>query len=419
MIEITQDALRRVFPGARPEYLSAFVACKPELDAAGVTESPLRWSHFLGQIGAETGGLKIVREDMRYRADRILQVFGRGKHSARVTPAEAQRLAGDAEALAERVYGLGNPSMAKRLGNDEEGDGYAYRGWGPGQITGKGKSIEYGERMGLDFEIQPELLEDAAVGLKAMLMEWREKDCNKFADGNQIGCISRAINLGNPYAKATPNGMANRQAAYDKAWSVYRDASGTEAHILRKGDQSDDVKDLQEMLANLGYFPGFADSKFGPKTEDAVLIFQKDHGLVPDGKVGKRTWGKLREAKPREQGDRAFITPQTLLERGSLQVASAQKIKRTGVTLLTSGLTGVAVLNAIPQTVNDLPDAIRNFTALGESLGSFTGWLATPNGAFCAVLAVAAWFGLSLLQKGAAVINQRVEEARSGANVSK
>jgi cell wall-associated NlpC family hydrolase len=35
------------------------------------------------------------------------------------------------------------------------------------------------------------------------------------------------------------------------------------------------------------------DGEFGPRTRAAVIAFQRDHGLTPDGVVGKGTWGKL------------------------------------------------------------------------------------------------------------------------------
>jgi peptidoglycan hydrolase-like protein with peptidoglycan-binding domain len=35
------------------------------------------------------------------------------------------------------------------------------------------------------------------------------------------------------------------------------------------------------------------DGEFGPRTRAALVAFQRDHGLTPDGVVGKSTWGAL------------------------------------------------------------------------------------------------------------------------------
>ena len=79
------DIVRQVAPKARPEYLVAFEAGDAQLEAAGVT-TPLRLAHLLAQVMHETGGLTIVRESGSYTAPRILAIFGRGVHSAAVTP---------------------------------------------------------------------------------------------------------------------------------------------------------------------------------------------------------------------------------------------------------------------------------------------------------------------------------------------
>ena len=56
----------------------------------------------------------------------MLQIFGVGNHSAAVTAAEAATLANRPEAIADRVYGLGNPRKARELGNTKPGDGFLY-----------------------------------------------------------------------------------------------------------------------------------------------------------------------------------------------------------------------------------------------------------------------------------------------------
>jgi len=56
---------------------------------------------------------------------------------------------------------------------------------------------------------------------------------------------------------------------------------------LRRGATGDLVKKVQ---AKVGVE---ADAKFGPQTEAAVRVFQRAHGLVPDGIVGPNTWAAL------------------------------------------------------------------------------------------------------------------------------
>ncbi len=54
---------------------------------------------------------------------------------------------------------------------------------------------------------------------------------------------------------------------------------------LRRGSHGPFVEALQMYL---GVQP--IDGSFGPATEAMVRVFQEDHGLVPDGIVGPRTW---------------------------------------------------------------------------------------------------------------------------------
>lgn len=44
------------------------------------------------------------------------------------------------------------------------------------------------------------------------------------------------------------------------------------------------VRDVQNGLARLGYNPGPVDGVLGPRTGDAIRSYQRDHGLLVDGK---------------------------------------------------------------------------------------------------------------------------------------
>ena len=50
---------------------------------------------------------------------------------------------------------------------------------------------------------------------------------------------------------------------------------------------------IQQALKNAGYYRGNLDGKIGPQTRQAILSFQRDNGLITDGVVGRKTWGKL------------------------------------------------------------------------------------------------------------------------------
>lgn len=63
--------------------------------------------------------------------------------------------------------------------------------------------------------------------------------------------------------------------------------------VIKPGMKGWDVAVLQYLLARHRLLGGKPDGDFGPKTEAAVLRFQRARGLYPDGIVGPSTAGKL------------------------------------------------------------------------------------------------------------------------------
>lgn len=68
--------------------------------------------------------------------------------------------------------------------------------------------------------------------------------------------------------------------------------------ILRRGSRGSDVAEVQARLSELGYMPGPIDGIFGVKTEAAVIRFQRDRGLTPDGIVGPLTYNAMFQPGP-------------------------------------------------------------------------------------------------------------------------
>ncbi|XWK90559.1 MAG: peptidoglycan-binding protein [Phormidium sp.] len=63
--------------------------------------------------------------------------------------------------------------------------------------------------------------------------------------------------------------------------------------ILKIGDRGQEVKDLQQRLKALGYYRGNNTGNFGTLTKEAVIKFQKQTGLTPNGIVDSSTKAAL------------------------------------------------------------------------------------------------------------------------------
>jgi predicted chitinase len=76
--EITKDQLKSVFPDTDDKRLEDVVKAINENSLLYAIDTKERMAHFLGQIGAETGGLKKLAEDYSYSAERIFDIFLKG-----------------------------------------------------------------------------------------------------------------------------------------------------------------------------------------------------------------------------------------------------------------------------------------------------------------------------------------------------
>ena len=127
--------------------------------------------------------------------------------------------------------------------------------------------------------------------------------------------------------------------------------------LLRKGDNNDNVKLLQQKL---GIEPI---GNFGPKTEEAVKAFQTKHGLTPDGIVGDGTWAKIMN-----EGS-ISPTPQPVVSTPAPQVAGLKLDKL-------KGHVPQIVIDSIPEVASkfgiNTPLRVAHFLAqCGHESGGF------------------------------------------------
>lgn len=188
-------AVNKFCPRAKQAYIDAFASGGDQLCQAGIT-TRIRLAHFLAQVFHETGALTVTSENMNYRAPRIREVWP--------SRPEAVKFAGDPEGMANSVY-------ANRMGNGppSSGDGFRYRGRGILQTTGREAYRKYGQRCGVDFEGNPDLILSAEHALKPALAEWADGKCNALADNGDLISITKRINGGTI-------GLSDRRAWLDK-----------------------------------------------------------------------------------------------------------------------------------------------------------------------------------------------------------
>lgn len=138
---------------------------------------------WLGQILHESAMLERVEERLSYSAQRLMAVWP--KRFPTLT--EAQKFAGQPEALANYVYG-------GRLGNTQPGDGWKYRGRGLIQVTGRANYAAVGRVMGLPLEDNPDLLLVPENALRSAIVWWERNVPDAFV--NDPVKVRKAVNGG-------------------------------------------------------------------------------------------------------------------------------------------------------------------------------------------------------------------------------
>jgi putative chitinase len=192
-LKITFSQLAKLAPSARSSYRDAFPTALSILDRYEITANPLRFAHFMAQILHESNGLTIQFENLNYSPERLSKVWpARFMPRGPVDPSE---YAHNPEKLANLVYG-------NRMGNNDPGDGFKYRGRGLLQLTGKDSYRQVTELVrrynsrAPDYVADPDQVISASWCVEVASAVWRFKGCNELADQDQLRSVTRMINGG-------------------------------------------------------------------------------------------------------------------------------------------------------------------------------------------------------------------------------
>ena len=63
--------------------------------------------------------------------------------------------------------------------------------------------------------------------------------------------------------------------------------------LSKIGSRGEEVRNIQKRLKDWGYYSGSVDGIYGTATKNAVVKFQKKHGLTADGIAGPKTLEKI------------------------------------------------------------------------------------------------------------------------------
>lgn len=93
--------------------------------------------------------------------------------------------------------------------------------------------------------------------------------------------------------------------------------------LIREGERSQKVLDVQMRLRSLGFRIDDDEARFGPATKQAVRSFQQQRNVLTDGIVGPNTWEELVEAGWR-LGDRILYLRNPLMRGDDILTLQAR-----------------------------------------------------------------------------------------------
>ena len=239
-----------------------------------------RVAMFIAQCGHESGGFRVLSENLNYSAKALNTIF----------PKYFKRAGRDANEYHRQPEKIANVIYANRMdnGSTASGDGWKFRGGGILQLTGRYNYTKFAEAVEMTAEEAVDYVRTKKGAIDSACWFWDTNNLNRWCDDMDIVGATKRINGGTI-------GLDDRKKHYLHAMDVlggdYEEPEEKELDLnqtIRKGSRGPLVAEVQEKL---GIAP--ADGIFGPGTERQVKRWQQKAGLVADGIVGPKTLGKL------------------------------------------------------------------------------------------------------------------------------
>jgi len=164
--------------------------------------TPARQASFIGQCQHESNNFRVLEENLHYSAAALMRVWPSRFPDLNV----ASQYANNPEKIANKVY-------AGRMGNTQDGDGWAFHGRGCIQLTGRDSYDRCGKALGIDFINQPQLLVDPHYAVLSAGWFWNRAGLNALADAQDLDTMTKRINGG-------LLGLDDRKAKIAKALSI-------------------------------------------------------------------------------------------------------------------------------------------------------------------------------------------------------
>lgn len=187
MSQLTLIQLKNIIPRNQnvEDWYNALIKFMPQYNI----NTTKRIAAFLAQCAHESGEFSSTKENLNYRPETLVKLFG--KYFDLATAQKYCAMPNKQEAIANRIY-------ANRMGNGNEasGDGYKYRGRGLIQLTGKDNYTRYAKSLNGKLDEIVKQLETFDGCVQSACWFWNTNNLNRWADTGDILTLTKKINGG-------------------------------------------------------------------------------------------------------------------------------------------------------------------------------------------------------------------------------